>query len=772
MRRPRPSTDTEPVRSERFGLIGWLQETRVELPLKGVECRFHVCGDVATVEIDQIFYQNNPQPMHCLYTFPLPGDAAVFRCEMHVNGRVVLGKVEPLEAARDFVRARKSEGHRTALAQMERANLFSLELGNLASGDVVVMRFGYVQSITRWQKEGTLQIPFCPGVRYIPGEPLLRSNSGRGTADDTDQVPDASRISPPRIDALHPDAAYLAVEGRIEHPGVPLASVVSPSHALRVRDAAGCSEIQMAERSAVPDCDLILRWTEESSMALESVAWVNRQKDETYALVRLTAPDVVNSAVQHAQDIYFLVDRSGSMAGMKWTKACEAFRAFLRALGAQDRVWATFFHDKFQDLAEKPMPPAALLADRAVRTIEELGTGGGTQLWPALQHVLSIVEKHSRNRQAAILLITDGQVGNEQEILSSLQRNADVRVHTFGIDTAVNDAFLKRLARTHRGTCCLCSPNDDIVATVGRLGGRLRRPVLTELRIRGDWVLAESSLPDLHEAETVNVAMRAGAGVQSVEWEGRLPDGTWTVFPSPMTERTGDALAVLWAHRQIELLTEAGQVTEAIAVAQKYNVLGPGTAFVAWDPAEKMVVGGAPLELYQPSQEVRRMGFMDTVAMRSAAPPAGMMSSFFDAAVPPSPAPLKLGKTLLGFRRRRPKGDDAASVDADANGPLIREVRSVWRDDLELALSFLESGVRQSLLDWLEQWFLSAPAQQSKRNDQLEALVQRLQSAKRDGSIAMIAELRRWVAQVWSAEPEFQIPVTVILDGIERSNPS
>jgi Ca-activated chloride channel family protein len=44
-------------------------------------------------------------------------------------------------------------------------------------------------------------------VRYIPGAPLLRSNSGKGAVDDTDQVPEASRISPPRIDQLHPDAA-------------------------------------------------------------------------------------------------------------------------------------------------------------------------------------------------------------------------------------------------------------------------------------------------------------------------------------------------------------------------------------------------------------------------------------------------------------------------------------------------------------------------------------------------------------------------------------
>src|ERR1044071_4269707 len=68
-----------------FGLVAWLEATKVCLPLKGVECRFAVCGDLLDVEIRQIFHHNGAQPLDCLYTFPLPGGAAVYRCEMHIN---------------------------------------------------------------------------------------------------------------------------------------------------------------------------------------------------------------------------------------------------------------------------------------------------------------------------------------------------------------------------------------------------------------------------------------------------------------------------------------------------------------------------------------------------------------------------------------------------------------------------------------------------------------------------------------------------------------
>src|SRR5437667_12388305 len=99
-----------------FGLIAWLEETRVILPLKGVDCHFVVCGDLLTVELDQVFHQNNPQSLDCLYCFPLPADAAVYRCELHVNGRVIRAKVGEADIPRRLGSEKKALGHRTAIA--------------------------------------------------------------------------------------------------------------------------------------------------------------------------------------------------------------------------------------------------------------------------------------------------------------------------------------------------------------------------------------------------------------------------------------------------------------------------------------------------------------------------------------------------------------------------------------------------------------------------------------------------------------------------------
>src|SRR5438128_263669 len=116
---------------EPFGLVGWLEKTKVSLPLKGVECRFDVCGDVIDVEIDQIYHQDAGKSLDCVYSFPLPAGGAVYRCELHVNDRVIRAKVEEQTRARELFAQKKAEGRRAALVEAERENLFTLSMGNL-----------------------------------------------------------------------------------------------------------------------------------------------------------------------------------------------------------------------------------------------------------------------------------------------------------------------------------------------------------------------------------------------------------------------------------------------------------------------------------------------------------------------------------------------------------------------------------------------------------------------------------------------------------------
>ena len=673
-----------------------------------MECRFEVTAGIASVEIDQIFHQSHAEPLDCTYTFPLPAGAAVWRCEMHVNGRVIRARVEERADAQRIFREQKAAGRRAALVETERGNLFTLSLGNAQPGDVIVIRLAYFQTLERAAGALSLRVPVCPGVRYIPGRPLLRSLSGHGTADDTDQVPDASRISPPRIDALHPDAAYFCAEGKIARSDVADGSLSSPTHLLLLRENEALCEVAVAERGAVPDRDFVLRWSEPREAALQPRGWRYSDGGGDYALVQLRAPAGVAVAENSERDFYFLVDRSGSMQGAKWTQTCAALTAFVRLLGARDRVWITLFESAFLDFAEAPRLAPEVLRDRGFQNLVALGVTGGTEVLGAAAHVLEKIGAHSAGRSATVIFITDGQVGNEAVILARFRAQPGVTVHTFGIDVAVNDAFLQSLARQQGGECWLQTPHADIAGTVAGLADRLRRPVVTELKVHGDWELPNTPIPDVHAGQVIEISLsREPEKSSALEIAGLLASGQRHVFPLTLETSANPALRLLWARERLSKLLAEGQRSIALALAKQYNILCEGAAFIAWDESERVPI--APREIYQPSL---RLGF--DACLKMASPDMFMdeknlsMPDEFDLADP----------------------GDVCDETFQAASPLSKaELPGASDDQDDLATQLAAAGVDAALAKWLATWAGAKWLKKSARRKLLRELLEVLRVA-------------------------------------------
>ncbi|HWB05921.1 MAG TPA: VIT domain-containing protein [Verrucomicrobiales bacterium] len=745
------------------GLLAWLEDTRIALPLKGVEANFTVRGDVASVQLDQIYHQDHDRVLDVTYAFPLPAGAAVHRCELHVNGRIISARVEEVEKARRIAAEKKAEGHRTALVETVRENLFELELGNLAPGDTVVIRLCWIASLERLGGGWSLRIPFCPGIRYVPGKPLLRRNLGRGTADDTDTVPDASRLSPPRMDALHPDAAYVSIEGTVDAATADASALASPSHTLVLRESEGLVKVLLGDRAAVPDRDFVLRGRDASAASLKQAAWICEDERGCHALVRAVAPAEMESSADAAQDVYFLVDRSGSMAGVKWMATCKALRTFLTNLAPQDRAWITWFESSWQDMAERPLPPAALLAEPAMKNLEQWGTAGGTELLPALTHVLEVIGQRSRNRRVVTVIITDGQVGNEAEILSMMRQHPSQRVFTFGIDTVVNDAFLRKLAVQQRGSCHLATPEEDLVTPIAALAMRLRRPVLTDLQPGAGWELPAGAPPDLLAGEALSMMLRRTDANSTLSFSGARADGERVTIAVTSENEALSGIGLLWAKRRIESLIDSGQNAEAIALAKDANLLCEGVAFIAWDEAERIAVKGGALPIYQPAMEPAQwdMAFEGgAVLMRNCLPCAPMA---MPSPAPPPPRAKAKRRFLENFFGRKdtgwapPPALSEEAFDLESAAPLIKESfadRKLFPILKELSLLSPVSVRRwnDELIAWIEQWLISEPAQLHAREKKVEALVASLNALPAADRVAF---LEQWLAETFKEQPAF-----------------
>lgn len=613
---------------EWFGLFAIIESTRVVLPLKGVECNFTVEGGVAEVSMSQVFRQENSKALDCQYSFPLPADASVYSCEADINGRLIRAQVQETKAARKLAEEKKAEGFRTALVESVRDNLFTLDLGNVQPGDLIVITLKYFQPLRTLGETRSLEIPFCPGVRYIPGTPLLRRNSGKGVEDDTNEAPDASRISPVRIDAEHPDAAYIDVRGRLDAEYIIAQSLTSPSHNLDVTPQNGRVNVTLSSKGEVPDRDFVLRWEERPAGAVVPRAWLQQKGPESYALMEVRAPREANNNAT-TLDFYFLVDRSGSMQGMKWVKAVEALQSCVNILGPGDRAMVTLFESRFRDFAEQPLPAQTLLADDQFKSLQRLGVAGGTEMAPALKHVLAVARKKSVGREKVLILITDAQVGNESAILELMSEAPDVAVHCFGIDIALNDALLLALARQQGGTFHSLNPNDDIPSLVTKLGQTLRQPVLLDLRISEGWETADAKIPNLYSGQTVYLSAK-GSATRPLELTARTPAGETISYKFESRTVPIEAPFLQWSKTRIQRMLAENHETEAVKLSVASNLLCRLTAFIAWDESEKVAV--AQHELAQPS--LAPAGYASITrggGMAVAAAPASKKSRTFEA---------------------------------------------------------------------------------------------------------------------------------------------
>jgi len=587
--------------------FGALATAQGYLPLQAMDVRARIDGLLAQVALTQTFVNTQEQPLEATYIFPLPDRAAVVRFRMEVAGRVIDGQLKERGQARAEYAQAVQAGQRAAIAEEDRPNVFNLRVGNLMPGESATVRLELSGPLPYSDGEATFRFPLVVAPRYMPGVPLPGLSVGSGTALDTNAVPDASRVSPPVLLPGYPNPVRLALSVDVHPSGLlPQDFRCSLHAALDAADGNGvrCIMLQPGERL---DRDFILRFRvggEGEGEGIRSTLALLRDaadSDEgTFALTLVPPADLAQK--QRPRDVAFVLDRSGSMAGWKITAARRALAAMVETLTERDR----FSVCAFDNVIETPpaFGNASLVAatDRhrfvAAEFLAGIDSRGGTEMAQPLELAAHALSAADASRDCILVLVTDGQVGNEDQILRHLgPKVGHIRIFTLGIDMAVNEGFLQRLAALGRGCCELIESEarlDEVMGTVHRLIGT---PVLTGVRLEPAGfhlvpdTLVPGRLPDLFAGAPLNVLGRCRGNPGPITVQARDANGQyWSATVQP-TLCTNAAVGQVWARGHIRELEDRCIVNASHAELQKriidtslrFGVLCRFTAYVAVD---------------------------------------------------------------------------------------------------------------------------------------------------------------------------------------------
>ncbi|HUH02052.1 MAG TPA: VIT domain-containing protein, partial [Kofleriaceae bacterium] len=469
------------------GCFGSLSTARGHLPLEAMAIDARITGLVASVELQQTFVNTLDEAIEATYIFPLPDRAAVTRFRLQVGERLVEGRIAERGQARLDYEQAITAGHRAAITEEERPGTFTMRVGNLMPGDRAVVRLSLTGPLPIEDGEVTFRFPLVVAPRYMPGTALGGTDVGQGVAHDTDAVPDASRISPPILLPGYPNPVRLSLRVDLDSAGLPMRELRSSLHSVCETGTGNRRRVELQPGERL-DRDFILRFrVGDDAVRTSLVLAPDAEGDEGTFMLTLVPPSR-EVEPQKPRDVIFVLDRSGSMGGWKMVAARRAAARMVDTLNDADRFAVYAFDDRLET------PPAFAGDDlvqasdrnrfRAVEFLATLEARGGTEMAHPLGRAAQRLAGGYDERDRILVLVTDGQVGNEDQIVKSLgTKLKNVRVFTLGVDRAVNEGFLRRLAVLGGGACELVESEDRLDEVMDRIHRRIATPIITEVTI-------------------------------------------------------------------------------------------------------------------------------------------------------------------------------------------------------------------------------------------------------------------------------------------------
>lgn len=562
---PLPSSSRQPAFESSGGRL--VSVDGRTLPLTGASLSADARAGVVRVTLSQTFHNPHAEPLRVTYSLPLPAEAAVSGFSFTIGDRRIVGEVDTRQQARQRFEDAVLEGRTAALLDQERTSLFTQEVGNVPPRLSVICEVTLDQKLA-WLPDGCWEwrFPTVVAPRYL-GEPGRVADHAKVTVDVADQA------LPVKL------SLGLTIRDRLADGARP----ESPSHPLHTVRGLQATDVTFADDAGVRlDRDVVVRWrAAQLKVGLElDVARPaqGRTADAAYGLLTLVPPSVEARLTAIPRDLIVLLDTSGSMSGQPLDQARRFTAALIDTLDDRDSLELIEFSSSPRRWKREPVSATPSNRKEAQRWLSGLRASGGTEMASGIIEALAPLRVEA---QRQVVLITDGLIGSEHEVLEAIGRRlpSGSRVHTIGVGSGVNRSLTQPAARAGRGVELVMGLGEDVEVLVRRLLARTVAPLLTDVMLEGPALLlsAPQRLPDVYAGSPALLSMKLAASGGRLTVRARTAVGDFEEhLEVPATERGQGSRAVttLFARELVEDLETQKLVEPGAPVDAAVTSLG------------------------------------------------------------------------------------------------------------------------------------------------------------------------------------------------------
>ncbi|WP_199246568.1 VIT domain-containing protein [[Phormidium] sp. ETS-05] len=572
------------------GLYGQTEDGKQEtFPLKHTEVSAKIAGNVSRVEVVQSFANPYNLPLEAIYKFPLPDEAAVDDMEIRIGDRIIKADIKKREEAQQIYQQAKQQGKTAALLEQERPNIFTQSVANIRPGETIEIVIRYTDSLPFDSGDYEFVFPMVVGPRYIPGG---AENATTNAA-----------VNPPTAIPNMRSGSDINVTVQIDA-GVPIWDIKSPTHQIQTQQIQTGStthpltQVRLNSADTIPNKDLVLRYRVAGAKTESTVLTHADNRGGHFGVYLIPALEYQTNEIV-PKDIVFLIDTSGSQSGPPIQQSKALMERFINGLNPQDTFTIIDFANSARALSRQPLPNTAENRQKALNYISNLDADGGTGLLNGINTVMNFPPA-PEGRLRSIVLLTDGLIGNDEEIIGMIQRNLKPgnRLYSFGVGSSVNRFLIDRLAEVGRGISYTVMNHEPIDEVTAKFFSQINNPVLTNIEVSWEGMgeapeIYPLKAPDLFAEQPLVLFGRkqdrlsGNLKITGVAAGGKPYQKTYYL---QFDENQGNgAIAQLWGRAKIkELMTKMmalGETPERINtvtdIALSYRLMSKYTSFVA-----------------------------------------------------------------------------------------------------------------------------------------------------------------------------------------------
>ncbi len=537
--------------------VGLTTEYGQGVALKSVHLEAKLEGLLLSATLSQKYINDTDESIEATYTFPLGWGAQLMGLAVELNGKRLEAIALLKQQAEKKYEKAIDDGDTPVMVERSKLGLYTANLGNLKPNEQAVIEVKFAQLVRIENGRIRLSIPTVIGQRY--GDAEIQGHIQPHQTTEVDLL------------AEFPFTANLVVCGDLAQ-----STISCPSHQVEIIDVAATRQVKLA-KSGFMDRDFIVLLEDIKAKSFITV----EQDGEVYAAIASFCPDFKEEGEGSSLRMKILVDCSGSMKGDSISQAQEALHELSLKLTEADQITYSKFGSNVVHMNDKlENCTNSYLKNYLAKAIHETDADmGGTELNAALTSTFKLSLSQSFSEGCDVLLITDGDVWEIEEITLQAKRT-NHRIFAIGVGSAPAESLLRDLAEITGGACELVSANEEISSSVLRMIARMKAQRTKNVTIdwgqKPSWQSSLSKQLFAHETRHVYAILKTKPELPPViSWE--TTSNKFNSQPSHLDWVTDAVVPRLVAGAELQVSTEEKYCSD---IALKYQLVSNYTNLI------------------------------------------------------------------------------------------------------------------------------------------------------------------------------------------------